>query len=326
MRILLVTPAPPGSHHGNRVTAQRWQRLLAELGHEVTVAEAYDGQPAHLLVALHARRSAAAVERFGAERPGAPIVVVLTGTDLYPDLVTSGVPASVLEAADRLVVLQDLGVAQLPEEWRDKARVVVQSAIAVPAPPPVGDRFGVVVLAHLRPVKDPLLVARALRLLPASSRVDAVHLGAPLDAGLGAAAEAESADNPRYRWLGDRPHHEALRALAGAHLLVLTSLHEGGANVVSEAVAAGVPVVSTRVPGSIGFLGPDYPGYVPVGDAAALARLLGELEGDEAGCYAELRRRCAALRPLVAPARERDAWAEILAELGAAAKPGSLRG
>ncbi|MGH9182278.1 MAG: hypothetical protein ACRDZ9_00360 [Acidimicrobiales bacterium] len=40
-----MTPAPPGSQHGNRVTALRWQRLLEELGHQVGVRESYDGEP-----------------------------------------------------------------------------------------------------------------------------------------------------------------------------------------------------------------------------------------------------------------------------------------
>ena len=55
--------------------------------------------------------------------------------------------------------------------------------------------------------------------------------------------------------------------------MVLSSLSEGGANVISEAVAAGVPVLASRIDGSVGLLD-DYPGYFPVRDTAALARLL----------------------------------------------------
>ena len=49
---------------------------------------------------------------------------------------------------------------------------------------------------------------------------------------------------------------------------------EGGANVVSEAIAVGVPVVGVAHPGSVGLLGEDYPGYFPVGDTEGLAALL----------------------------------------------------
>ena len=78
VRICLVTPAPPGSTSGNRVTATRWAGLLRELGHRVTVAQRYTGQPCDMLVALHARKSHAAVARFRRERPGAPVTPTMS--------------------------------------------------------------------------------------------------------------------------------------------------------------------------------------------------------------------------------------------------------
>ena len=44
--------------------------------------------------------------------------------------------------------------------------------------------------------------------------------------------------NPRYLWRGDRPRAEVRRLLGRARAMVLSSLSEGGANVISEAVAA----------------------------------------------------------------------------------------
>lgn len=315
MRVHLVTPAPPRTSFGNRITAQRWARILTGLGHDVTVALDWQGDPADLLLALHARRSAPAIARFADARPGAPIVVALTGTDLYRDLATSAAARRSLELADALVVLQELAVEELPRHLRGRTHVVHQSvpSPSARAPRPDGE-LAVLVLAHLRGVKDPLLPAEASRLLPRGSRVRVTHLGAALDDGMADRARREAAANPRYDWLGERPRAEALDRLAASHLLVLSSRLEGGANVVSEALAFRTPVLATRIPGSVGLLGADYPGYFPVGDAPALAGLLRRAEA-EPDFYAALEHHVDARAVLVDPASERTAWAELLAAL-----------
>jgi putative glycosyltransferase (TIGR04348 family) len=319
--ILLVTPAPVDSDSGNGVTARRWAGILRELGRPVETRNDYAGGDYAALIALHARRSAAAVRAFHADHPGAPIVIALTGTDLYPDLDAAGVDPGVLALASRLVVLQPHGLRQLGPELAGRTDVITQSVPPIPPRPPRRDRFEVSFLAHVRAVKDPLLLAAAVRLLPDGSRVRVVHVGAARDEALAARAAAESAGNPRYDWLGPVPRAEALAVLARSRVMALTSSHEGGANVVSEALAAGVPVISSAIPGSIGLLGEDYPGYFPPGDAAALADLLWAVERDRGGIYRELRDRCLALRPLVDPARERAAFAGLLRHLRLPARP-----
>jgi len=315
LRIALVHPTRAGAHTGNLTTALRWEGILAGLGHDVRRLPEWDGEEADLLVALHATKTAASVLRFRERWPERPVVVGLAGTDLYQHLPTDPAGQEAVASADRLVVLQPLAARELPVAQRAKLRVIHQSAEPVADPPgPREDRFEVAVLAHLRPVKDPLLAAAAARLLPPGSRVEVRHAGAPLEPDLARAAEEETATHPRYRWLGSLPREEAGRLLASSRLLVVTSRTEGGANVVSEALAAGVPVLSTEIAGSVGILGPDYPGYFPVGDAAALAELLTRAEGRD-GLYQALRRRVESLRPLVDPARERAAWRELLAEL-----------
>jgi putative glycosyltransferase (TIGR04348 family) len=314
--ILIVTPVVAASDSGNGVTARRWARLLTGLGHRVTVARRYPTDGTFTaLIALHARKSAASVRAFRADRPHAPVVVAMTGTDLYPDLASTGVDAAVLAMADRVVVLQPDGIGQLPAALRHRARVVVQSAEAAGPVPALADRFEVAQLAHLREVKDPLRLATAVRLLPASSRIMATHVGEAHDDADAEAARAESAANPRYAWLGPVPRGKALRLLARSRLLVLASRHEGGANVVSEALAAGTPMLSSRIPGSIGLLGPDYPGYFEAGDATDLAAKLHAAETDTDGFYRRLREHCAALQPMVDPRRERESWSRLLAEL-----------
>lgn len=315
MRICIVTPAPPRSHNGNRITALRWRQLLTALGHDVEVVESFQEQACDVLVALHARRSADSVERYRAAHPDKPLVVALTGTDVYGDLGDSTAARRSLELADRLVVLQPLAVDELAPALRGRAHVIHQS-VEPPADavPPVAGRFNVVVLAHLRHVKDPFRAAEAARLLPDDSAVTVTHLGAELEEGLAARAEAEAATTARYRWLGDVQRDEALRLLAGSHLLVLSSRLEGGANAISEALACRVPVLSSRIPGSVGLLGDDYPGYFPVGDTEALAALLRRAETD-ADFYADLAGRCAKLSELVDPADEQARWDALLTGL-----------
>jgi putative glycosyltransferase (TIGR04348 family) len=310
--VFIATPAPPGSTAGNRVTALRWARRLRELGWTARVGEAWRGEACDLLVALHAARSHDSILRHARARPAAPRVVALTGTDLYGDLEGDARARESLELATRLVVLQPRGLARVPARHRERARVVRQSAAAPPQVPRAAP-LTACVLAHLREVKDPLLAARAAGLLPGRSTWRVVHLGAATDDGWRARATAASREG-RWSWLGPLARPAALRVLAASHALVLSSRSEGGANAVTEAIAAGVPVLSTRIDGSLGILGEDYPGYFEVGDAAGLARLLERCEADP-GFLDDLRRRVLALGPLVDPARERASWRELVGEL-----------
>lgn len=313
--LLLVSPAPPTAVLGNGVTAERWRGILRSLGHRIETAKAFSGGAYSALIALHAGKSAASVLRFRRKNPGRPIVVALTGTDLYPSLDATGVDPRVLDVADRLIVLQERGLDQLSAHHRAKTRVIVQSMPAIPPAPQDEECFEIAFLAHLRPVKDPLLPARATRLLDGDSRIRVTHVGAGLDPELADAAAREAKENDRYDWLGELPRAAALEVLARSRLLVLASRHEGGANVVSEALAAGVPVLSTEIDGSIGLLGAGYPGYFPVGDEQALARLMREAELDEDGFRMRLTAACAERADLVDPLTEKNAWTSLLGEL-----------
>lgn len=126
-------------------------------------------------------------------------------------------------------------------------------------------------------------------------------------------ARAEMKSNPRYRWLGELPRGQALRVLARSRLHVLSSQMEGGANALCEAIACSVPTLASSIPGSVGILGPEYPGYFPVGDTRALARLLRRAETD-AKFLGRLRAWSERLQPLVDPDREREAWRRLLEE------------
>jgi putative glycosyltransferase (TIGR04348 family) len=314
MKIVLITPEGPTSRTGNRVAAARWARILRRLGHRVRVAADYDGKPAHLMVAVHAWRSAAAIERFKATHPARPVVLQLSGTDIYHYIDVDPVPTlRAMERADRLIALNDLAWRVVPKRLHQRLSVIHQSAAPLPRPHrPSRGAVVVSVIGHLRAVKDPLRAARAARLLPATSRVRIEQVGRAYTPQWAARARAEMARNPRYRWRDDVPAAAVRRLLARSHAMVISSLSEGGANVISEAAVAGVPVLASRVDGNVGLLGSDYPGYFPVGDTQALARLLRRLER-EPRFVARLGKALARRAPLFRPAREVAAWRKLLA-------------
>ena len=297
------------------MTAARWATLLREIGHEVSVGTHLGVTRCDLLVAVHARKSHAAVEAFRSRHPRGPIALLLAGTDLYGDGPENRRVAESMRWATRLVVLQPLARRTVPRSLHRKVRVIRQSAVR-PAGP-IHKRSGVFevcVVAHLRAVKDPLRTAYAARRLPRSSQIQVVHVGGALSADMERRARRESQQNSRYRWMGSQPKKTALRILARSRVLVVTSRSEGGANVISEAIACGVPVVASRIDGSVGLLGRDYPAYFPVGDTASLTGLLERVERD-GRFLADLKRRCRELQPAFRPSAERAAWRQLLAEL-----------
>jgi putative glycosyltransferase (TIGR04348 family) len=311
MRIALVTPAGPGTRNGNRHTALRWAAMLRAAGHRVSVSTEDTASSADAMLALHARRSHASIAAFPRDRP---LVLALTGTDVYRDIRRSAQARQSLERAQRFIVLQPMAARELPARLRRKAGVVVQSCATRLRHRPVGGRFRVCVIGHLRPEKDPLRTLRALRFVPDDVPLEVVHLGAPLDP-----ACVPRTKDARYRWLGSVPHARALRWLASSHVMVISSLMEGGANVVCEALRIGVPVIASRISGNVGLLGANYRGYFPVGDERALARALVRAATDGA-FYRGLKRQVRSLRPMVAPAAEARA---LLAVIGSAAAPAS---
>lgn len=314
LNILLVTPAPRGTHRGNRVTAQRWARMLRKLDMRVRIATADDGKPADCLVALHAHHSAAAIEQFHRRHPERPIIVAMTGTDLYRYLPDDPQALRAIDRACQIILLQPEARTRLPPSARHKSRVIYQSVTPLTRPRPRQRTFDVCVLAHLRAIKDPLRTALASRALPQRSRIRVLHAGGELDRGWAAQARAEEKRNKRYSWLGELRPGAARQLLVRSRLMVLSSEAEGGANAVGEALALGTPILASRIDGNTGLLGRRYPGLFSVGATEELSRLLQRAEND-AGFYRQLGQACAAHSALFAPERERDAWRQLFTEL-----------
>lgn len=312
MKIALITPAAANSRYGNRNTAVRWAQLLRELGHQVSVQQRWNGHSADLLLALHARRSHESIARFAERYPERPLIVVLTGTDLYRDIHDDANAQESLELATRMVVLQDMGLRELAPRLRRKTHVIYQSCEAISRQPPLKSCFEIVISGHLRDEKDPFCGAAALKHLPAASRIRITHIGGARDPMLAIEAKRWMKREPRYAWLGELARPQALVTLARARAMLLSSKMEGGANVISEALTARVPVIASKISGNIGMLGRGYRGYYPVSDARVLAKLLSNIE-TKPEFLAALRAQCAERRKLISVTQEKRGLRALLA-------------
>ncbi len=273
------------------------------------------------MLALHARRSAPAIEAWAAQRGARGLAVVMTGTDLYGDIDSDPQARRSLALAQRLVVLQSLGIDALPFDVRDKARVIHQSTESVPPHDKPAHFLSAVMVGHLRQVKSPRTLFEAALLIDAHAGIAIDHIGKAIEAALGEEARATGSRAPHYRWLGGLAHKETLQAIAQAHVLVHTSAVEGGAHVVMEAICSGTPVLASRIDGNVGLLGRDYEGYFEHGNAAQLAALLMRCRTEQgsappaAGLLDRLAAQCARRAHLFAPQAERQALLRLLDEL-----------
>ena len=321
--ICIVSPALAQANNGNWQTARRWAQLL-RARYQADIASDWPAETApDLLVALHARRSAAPLAHFCAAHPNRPTILVLTGTDLYRDIRSDADAQASLERATALVLLQPAGLSELPPHLRAKAHVIYQSAPALqPSARATAPRHHEIqMVGHLREEKDPLTLMRAVARLPADVPLRVVHIGAALDPALGQAAERTAAEHPCYRWLGGLAHATARRWIARSRALVHASRMEGGANVVIEAIRSRVPVLASRIDGNVGLLGRDYAGYFETGDDAALAALMRRFAA-EPHFAAALREHVLRLEPRFAPEAERAAVRALLADLVDAGEEG----
>ena len=106
--------------------------------------------------------------------PERPLVLALTGTDLYKDIHHDADAQRSLALAHHLIVLQEQGLQALPAQLRHKAHVIYQSSTPLPAVDKTHAHLRVAMVGHLRDEKWPQVLwetAQTLRAqLMASAR------------------------------------------------------------------------------------------------------------------------------------------------------------
>lgn len=293
----------------------RWARILRELGHRVRVEGGEQHHDADMLIAIHAYRSAHAIEQWAQRCPDRPLIVLLAGTDIYRFQHSDAkITLNSMRVADRLVGLHDLVGDDIPAQFANKLRIIHQSSTPLAKPRHATQRyFDICVVGHLREEKDPLRAALAARQLPCSSKIRILHYGKAHNEQWAQQAHDEMASNPRYLWKGEIPPAQVRRAFGRCQAMVMSSVMEGGANVVSEAIVAGLPVLASDISGNLGLLGARHPAYYPVQNTAALAELLLRAE-NERGFLQQVQQHASTRAGLFEPQLEAQAWADLLAE------------
>ena len=313
MRLIQVTPSGQASKSGNRTTANRWARIFRSLGHRVSTITDYDDRSADMMVAIHAWRSARAIERFKALYPEKPLVVCLAGTDINEFIHTHPKPTlKSMELADAMVCLHNLVKDITPISLQSKLHVIFQSAKPLTGPRRLSNRnFNICVVSHLREIKDPMRTALAVRTVPNQSKIKVTHLGMAHDGRSAARAIREMKQNPRYVWKGEVAGWQVRQELKRSHLMVISSSAEGGANVISEAVVAGVPVIASKIDGNVGLLGKNYRGYYPVGNSKELRKVILKAETNKAFIQ-NLAKQCNSIKSKFIAEREQESWAKLI--------------
>lgn len=254
----------------------------------VTLPGPYDLVHAHLgedaavlLVAL------AAARRFGA-----PLVLTvhlsprhtLTGRDPRSRFLRTvggaAEDAAVRRAAAVITLTERLAAVVATRVPPGRVHVVPSGMSAAAYPPPAAAApRGVLFVGRLHRQKGVDTLVRAVPLLPPGCPVTLAGDGPERGALRRLAAELGVAD--RVRVTGFLPHREVPRLLAAAQVAVLPSRYEELGTALVEAMAAGRPVVASRVGGipelvRDGVDGLLVPPEDPVALAAAISRLLAD--------------------------------------------------
>ncbi|MCC7427721.1 MAG: glycosyltransferase [Alphaproteobacteria bacterium] len=192
-------------------------------------------------------------------------------------------------------------------------QAVCHAAIGLPALPAAGvpDLRLIAFVGRLVEQKNPLLAIEVLGCLARDGyRMRVIGDGPLGPAFRRAAARAGLAD--RIEMLGTLPRETLLAKLAGAGALLLPSRWEGLPLAAVEAMALGVPVVASRLPGTAELIADGVEGHLAAqGDAGALAAALRRATTAGLGRVALIARARRRVEALFDPARTASLHASL---------------
>lgn len=270
MRIAIITPFYRQATRGNAVTVRRIECHLGRIGCNTAVfsldtvapeslAESVRRFSPDILHAFHGIRCGAVVAHIAKELH-LPYLITLTGTELYRGgeqnfTTAERVP---LEDAAALVAFHEVigaRVSRALPEVTERVKIIPQGvevpdSVAPEALP--GSPFNFILPAGIRPVKNNLYGFKPLeRLWRSYPQIRLLLAGPVLDASYAETVFTALAGCPFASWRGDVPHAAMPSLYRSAHVVLNTSLSEGGmANSILEGMAYGRSVLVSAVEGN----------------------------------------------------------------------------
>jgi len=339
--VRILTPFGAASGMGNWRTAQRYAQMLRASGISASIFEPHQIEEACadsggrlVAIALNAKRSSEEIDRFVA--CGIPVLVVLTGTDLYQALLptAAGQPnyeltQAALLKANHVLTLQSQAQKEVLARWpqlKGRVHCIMQTASPrqqhAPRITSGSKTVRFLIAAHIRSEKDPVTAFLAFHrafpqgwaIQPDGKKVPVrlIHVGGHKDKLLAHKLIQLGSQHPGILLEGPLSHAQTLRLMTRVHALIQPSISEGGALVVPEAIACRLPVIASDIAAHRGQLGDQYPGLFAVGVvdqlAAAMARFVSDAQFQELLC-----KQTAALAPVLAsPAHERNELGKLV--------------
>lgn len=270
MKAAILTPFCLQSTRGNAVTVSRIERHLRQLGCVTGVFSLDMHSPDSLAAALR-NFSPDIVHAFHATHCGSlaakiskelhlPYIITITGTDLYRgDTAASGdKDKPQLADACAVVVFHDVIANRVMAEFPELANTVktvpqgVESPEIAATDPLPESPFVFLLPAGIRPVKNILYSFRPLEhLWRKYPQTRLVIAGPILDSGYFEKVLEAVDRNPFALWKGEIPNSGMPSLYRSAHVVLNTSLSEGGmANSILEAMAHARPVLVADIEGN----------------------------------------------------------------------------